>query len=89
MTHSFTPLRNSSNMSVKLCVPFCLGILAVSRAIGDINLKPYVSCDPEFIEKEIVEREDEYVLLASDGLWDVMNNEEVAKFVTRSGRIAL
>jgi len=61
----------------------------VSRAIGDINLKPYVSCDPEFIEKEIVEREDEYVLLASDGLWDVMNNEEVAKFVTRSGRIAL
>ena len=61
----------------------------MSRAIGDINLKPYVSCDPEFIEKEIVEREDEYVLLASDGLWDVMNNEEVAKFVTRSGRIAL
>ena len=58
------------------------GILAVSRAIGDANLKPYVSCDPEFIERKI-EEEDMYLVLASDGLWDVMRNDEVARFVNR------
>ena len=25
------------------------GVLAVSRAIGDIKLKPFVSCEPELI----------------------------------------
>ena len=29
------------------------GVLAVSRAIGDVALQPYVTCEPEIIEKEI------------------------------------
>ena len=28
-------------------------MLAVSRAIGDVALQPYVTCEPEIIEKEI------------------------------------
>eukprot|EP00607_Mallomonas_marina_P003827 CAMPEP_0182431034 /NCGR_PEP_ID=MMETSP1167-20130531/45832_1 /TAXON_ID=2988 /ORGANISM="Mallomonas Sp, Strain CCMP3275" /LENGTH=272 /DNA_ID=CAMNT_0024616883 /DNA_START=265 /DNA_END=1083 /DNA_ORIENTATION=- len=56
------------------------GVLAVSRAIGDLSLKPYVSCDPELITKTLDE-DDLYMVLASDGLWDVMRNEEVSKFV--------
>jgi len=59
------------------------GVLAVSRAIGDVNLKPYVTADPELVEVEIGS-DDAYVVLASDGLWDVMTNEDVAKFVVRS-----
>lgn len=58
------------------------GVLAVSRAIGDMNLKPYVTCDPEIISHTITP-DDHYVVLASDGLWDVMTNEEVSTFVTR------
>ena len=43
-----------------------------SRAIGDVSLQPYVTCHPEILEKEIGP-EDEYLVLASDGLW-VLNS---------------
>ncbi|KAI4322109.1 hypothetical protein L6164_021829 [Bauhinia variegata] len=51
-----------------------LGMLAMSRAIGDNYLKPYVICEPEVT---ITGRtaEDECLILASDGLWDVITNE--------------
>ncbi|CAL9057475.1 unnamed protein product [Musa banksii] len=51
-----------------------LGVLAMSRAIGDNYLKPYVISEPEVT---VTEREegDECLLLASDGLWDVVSNE--------------
>lgn len=54
----------------------------MSRGIGDIKLKPYVSAEPEIIEKEI-EDQDLFIVLATDGLWDVMQNDEVGRFVTR------
>lgn len=51
-----------------------LGVLAMSRAIGDNYLKPYVICEPEVT---ITDRtaEDDCLILASDGLWDVVSNE--------------
>ncbi|PWA46493.1 Protein phosphatase 2C [Artemisia annua] len=51
-----------------------LGVLAMSRAIGDNYLKPYVSCEPEVT---ITDRtgEDECLIIASDGLWDVVSND--------------
>lgn len=54
--------------------PRVLGVLAMSRAIGDNYLKPYVSCEPEVT---IMDRtaEDECLILATDGLWDVVSNE--------------
>lgn len=53
-----------------------LGVLAMSRAIGDDYLKPYVCSDPELT---ITDRtvEDDCLILASDGLWDVLSNETV------------
>ncbi|KAF5190716.1 phosphatase 2C [Thalictrum thalictroides] len=53
-----------------------LGVLAMSRAIGDDYLKPYVCSDPEVT---ITDRtvEDDCLILASDGLWDVLSNETV------------
>ena len=52
-----------------------MGLLAVSRAIGDHSLRPYVIADPELT---VVNRHpgDELLVLASDGLWDVMSNQE-------------
>jgi protein phosphatase 2C len=52
------------------------GVLAMSRSIGDRYLKPWIIPDPEvmFIPRT---KEDECLILASDGLWDVMSNEEV------------
>lgn len=51
-----------------------LGILAMSRALGDKYLKPIVISDPEV---NVIERtaDDECLILASDGLWDVLSNE--------------
>ncbi|CAK7352542.1 unnamed protein product [Dovyalis caffra] len=51
------------------------GVLAMSRSIGDRYLKPWIIPDPEvtFIPRT---KEDECLILASDGLWDVMTNEE-------------
>ena len=56
------------------------GVLAVSRAIGDVSLQPYITCEPEIMEKKI-DPEDEYLVLASDGLWDVLENEDVGKLI--------
>lgn len=41
---------------------------------GDNYLKPYVSCEPEVT---ITDRtgEDECLIIASDGLWDVVSND--------------
>lgn len=54
--------------------PRVLGVLAMSRAIGDNYLKPYVISEPEVTITERTE-EDECLILASDGLWDVVSNE--------------
>lgn len=65
------------------------GALAVSRALGDFeykldqNLSPksqLVSPEPE-VYFQSRDENDEFVVLACDGIWDVMSNYEVAAFV--------
>ncbi|GLT75454.1 hypothetical protein SLA2020_471770 [Shorea laevis] len=68
--------------------PRVLGMLAMSRAIGDNYLKPYVISKPEVT---ITDRtaEDECLILASDGLWDVVTNDTacgVARMCLRAQR---
>ncbi|XP_022133601.1 protein phosphatase 2C 3-like [Momordica charantia] len=60
--------------------PRVLGVLATSRAIGDGNLKPYVISEPEVV---VMDRtaEDEFVVLATDGLWDVVSNDTACEAV--------
>ncbi|CAB82286.1 putative protein [Arabidopsis thaliana] len=55
--------------------------LAMSRAFGDFCLKDYgLVCIPDVFCRK-VSREDEFVVLATDGIWDVLSNEEVVKVV--------
>ncbi|KAL2236137.1 UNVERIFIED_CONTAM: putative protein phosphatase 2C 59, partial [Sesamum indicum] len=56
------------------------GVLAVSRAFGDKLLKRYVVSDPE-IQEEKVDGTLEFLILASDGLWDVVTNEEAVSMI--------
>ncbi|GBG63391.1 hypothetical protein CBR_g38013 [Chara braunii] len=58
------------------------GVLAVTRAFGDKMLKPYVSAEPEIVD-EIVYPSDEFLVLASDGLWDVVSNDEAVVMVQK------
>jgi len=59
------------------------GLLAVSRSVGDASLKPYVTAEPEVCEYDIG-RDDWFLVLSSDGVWDVMDNEEAAHVVIAS-----
>ncbi|XP_022746340.1 protein phosphatase 2C 37-like [Durio zibethinus] len=68
--------------------PRVLGVLAMSRAIGDNYLKPFVIPEPEVT---ITDRKggDECLILASDGLWDVVTNDTacgVARMCLRAQR---
>ncbi|XP_010928696.1 probable protein phosphatase 2C 59 isoform X1 [Elaeis guineensis] len=56
------------------------GVLAVSRAFGDRFLKQFVVADPE-IQEEVVDGSLEFLILASDGLWDVVSNEEAVEMI--------
>ncbi|KDP22158.1 hypothetical protein JCGZ_25989 [Jatropha curcas] len=68
--------------------PRVLGVLATSRSIGDQYLKPFVISKPEVTVKERTEN-DEFLILASDGLWDAISNEVACQIVRRclSGRM--
>lgn len=61
--------------------PRVLGVLAMSRAIGDNYLKPYVNCEPEVTLTDRT-AEDDCLILASDGLWDVVSNETACGVAT-------
>ncbi|GLJ53859.1 hypothetical protein SUGI_1150050 [Cryptomeria japonica] len=54
------------------------GFLAMSRALGDRFLKRYVISEPEVTCTERT-HEDECLILASDGLWDVLSNDTVCE----------
>ncbi|XP_050156878.1 probable protein phosphatase 2C 25 isoform X2 [Malus sylvestris] len=51
------------------------GSLAASRSIGDRQLKEWVIAEPETIVLRI-DPECEFLMLASDGLWDKVTNQE-------------
>jgi protein phosphatase 1L len=56
-------------------VPRVQGILAMSRALGDPGLKPFVSPEPRVVEG-LLGRENDVAVIACDGVWDVMTTEE-------------
>ena len=55
------------------------GVLAVSRGIGDARLKPFVTAEAEVVEHAIQD-DDMFLVIASDGVWDTMSSDLVAKF---------
>nr|ABK22639.1 unknown [Picea sitchensis] len=56
------------------------GVLAVSRAFGNRLLKRFVVAEPE-IQEEIIKDDVEFLVIASDGLWDVISNEDAVSLV--------
>ncbi|XP_014648242.1 PREDICTED: protein phosphatase 1M isoform X4 [Ceratotherium simum simum] len=70
-----------------------LGTLAVSRGLGDhqlrvldtdIQLKPFLLSVPQVTVLDVDQlelQEEDVVVMATDGLWDVLSNEQVARLV--------
>ena len=59
------------------------GILATSRAIGDYPLKDrkFVVADPDIQTFDLTEVKPQFLILATDGLWDAFSNEEAVMYV--------
>lgn len=64
-----------------------MGNLAVSRALGDRQLKhptqPSLICTPNVASFQPYVRGDEFLVVASDGLWDVLSSQEVIGMVRK------
>lgn len=67
-------------------------LLGVARAFGDYDYKSNkelstsrqaVVCTPDIVVREREDCEDMYLVLACDGVWDVMSNEEAGVFVAK------
>ena len=56
------------------------GNLALSRAIGDRSERPWVTNTAD-ISHYLIEEDDEFIILATDGLYDVMTSQDVVTFV--------
>ena len=68
------------------------GVLGVSRAIGDFDFKdrpdlPWteqaVTAKPDITEMALT-KEDSFIVIACDGVWEVLSSEEVCKFVSEA-----
>lgn len=67
------------------------GNLALSRAIGDFDFKKSANLPPEEqivtaypdVMEHTVTPDDEFLVLACDGIWDCMKSQEVVEFVRR------
>ena len=57
------------------------GNLALSRVIGDRSDRPVVNSDPDITLITLVVPEDEFIVVATDGLWDVMSSSDTVAFI--------
>lgn len=56
------------------------GVLAVTRSLGDIALKEWVIGQP-FTTEIVLDDTDEWLVIACDGVWDVMTDQEVIDLI--------
>ncbi|XP_013775340.1 protein phosphatase 1L-like [Limulus polyphemus] len=60
------------------------GILATSRALGDYPLKDrkLITAEPDILTFNLKEITPQFMILATDGLWDAFTNEEAVLFIS-------
>ena len=59
------------------------GNLALSRAVGDRSERPHVTAEPEIIAVPVHDDDDEFIILATDGLWDVLESSEAVDLIQK------
>lgn len=57
------------------------GFIAITRALGDREYEPHVISDPEIMTHKRT-NQDQFLILACDGVWDVMSNTQATDFVS-------
>ncbi len=57
----------------------------MARSLGDQAVKPIgVIAHPEVVERDIDFKKDQFVVMASDGVWEFLSSEEVIRLVEAS-----
>ena len=78
------PHAGANQDSPLRCYP---GGLSLSRSIGDVTLKYHpkkvVVGDPEVVQQRLGP-DDRFILLACDGIWDVMTNERAVAIASKA-----
>ncbi|XP_030460799.1 probable protein phosphatase 2C 33 [Syzygium oleosum] len=79
-------LQNEPEVA-RVWLPYCDSPgLAMARALGDFCLKDFgLISVPEIFYRRLTDM-DEFVVLATDGIWDVLSNEEVVDIVASAPR---
>ena len=54
--------------------------LSVSRSFGDVYAKPHISHMPDIYNFKL-HPNDKFVIIACDGVWDFVSNEEATNFI--------
>lgn len=74
----------SPNGHYRVCFPDTAGgsALCMTRSLGDVLAKQYgVISTPEYRYFSMYSSYDQYIVLASDGVWEVMDNLEALNFI--------
>lgn len=56
--------------------------LCVSRSLGDLCMRPYVTAHPEVSERQL-DSKDRLLVIGSDGVWDHMKSQEAVDIAAR------
>ncbi|CAK7903261.1 hypothetical protein CAAN1_07S06634 [[Candida] anglica] len=78
--HEIARIRDAGGLIMKNRVN---GVLAVTRSLGDSYMKELVIGKPYTTATEIVV-DDEFMILACDGLWDVVSDLHAVQFVSKA-----
>ncbi len=63
------------------------GVLQLTRSIGDLDLKDFgVICTP-FVSKQKINKDSQFCILASDGVWDQMKTEEIEEYLKNNNNL--
>lgn len=56
------------------------GVLAVTRAFGNNAMKRVIDAEPEVVSHTVTS-DDLYVIIASDGVWDLLSNDDAVRIL--------
>ena len=61
------------------------GTLMLTRSLGDKEMKKHgVICEPDFF-CFLIDDDDKFIIIASDGLWDAVNENDVIEYGEKYG----
>lgn len=58
-----------------------MGVLNMTRSLGDWHLRPHVSAQPCVSQHALSDDPEDFLVIATDGLWDVISNSEACRIV--------